>query len=810
MRLTSFISFFLWLATTLIGGTIIVLSGIYLYLTPKLPHLQELADIKMQTPLTVYSRDEQLIGVFGEKKRIPILAEDIPQPVFDAFLAAEDDRFYDHAGVDIRGLLRAVVQLVATGQIQGGGSTITMQVARNIYLHRGQTFTRKFSEILLALRIEEQLSKDEIFQLYVNKIFLGKRAYGIQAAAEVYYGKTIDELSLAQIAMIAGLPKGPSIFNPIVNPERALVRRNWILNRMYGLNKITKDQLTEALAEPVTAAEHDVNLDLNAPYIAHMAREEAVRLFGNEYDEAGYKIYTTIDSKLQEQAQHAVKVGLNTFDSRKGYRGPEASLAELSLDDPEIWVDALSQFKTISGKQPAVVTKVEQYTLEALDKQGNPTHLDYSKRMKELRPYLSEDRIGSTPVSLSEVFAVGDVIRLNSDLTGITQVPDAQAALVSVEPQTGKILALVGGYNFLQSNFNRATQAIRQPGSSFKPLIYSAALSEGFSPATLINDAPVVLSDSGSENIWRPTNDAGKFNGPTRLRQALYQSRNMVSARLVLEMGVDKVRTYISKFGFNRSDLPRAVSISLGSYATTPLKMAEAYAAIANGGYHIEPYMIDRIEDSLGNVVYQSEKPFVCDEACILEQAQAQEDAFLSLTDLIEIEETEASTDAQHAEQIIDPKVAFLIDSMMKDVINRGTGRRARVLKRSDIAGKTGTTNGPVDAWFSGYQREVATVVWVGYDDLTKLGSREYGGSAALPIWIDFMREALKDKPVYKSEIPDGIVSVRIDNETGLRTSSRENSSYEYFRRENIPERAQEADKTTPTGDEDSLLDIFN
>ncbi len=804
MYLKSFITFFFWLATTLIGGTIIACAGVYLYLTPKLPQLQELSDIQMQTPLTVYSADNQLIGTFGEKKRTPILAEDIPPLVYDAVLAAEDDRFFQHSGVDIKGLLRAVYQLVTTGEIQGGGSTITMQVARNIYLHRGQTFTRKFSEILLSLKIEQQLTKSEIFQLYVNKIFLGKRAYGIGAAAEVYYGKPLDELNLAQIAMIAGLPKGPSIFNPIVNPERAVLRRNWILGRMLSLNMINRTDYEYAVSQPVTAREHGAHLDLDAPYISHMAREQAIELFGDRYDEDGYKVFTTIDSALQREAQQAIQKGLDAFDSRKGYRGPEASLADIS-SDVDTWVTTLGEFKILGNKHPAVITQVFERSLVVRTRDNKELNLDYTDRMSDLRLFINEDQRSATPLSLFELFAPGDVIRLTPTLDTITQIPAVQGALISVRPQTGEIISLVGGYSFLQSNFNRVTQAVRQPGSSFKPLIYSAALDAGFTPASLINDAPIVLEDEGSENIWRPTNDAGRFNGPTRLRQALYQSRNMVSARLVLELGVDDVRDFVSRYGFNRSDLPRAVSISLGSYATTPLKMAEAYSVLANGGFHIEPYLITRIEDSLGRVVWQPERLIVCDTQCIDDLATPHEDTFLSLSDLLNT----SSEPQGYAPRVIDERVSFLIDSMLKDVIRRGTGRRARVLDRPDIAGKTGTTNGPVDAWFSGYQHTVATSVWVGYDDLTKLGSREYGGSAALPIWIDFMRAALDKTPIYDTDIPDGVVSVRVDNDTGLRTDSRNNSSMEYFRRENIP-RKDSSHSSNNQNNQDDILDIFN
>ncbi|WP_298633161.1 PBP1A family penicillin-binding protein [uncultured Umboniibacter sp.] len=797
-------------------------AGIYLYLSPKLPPLQELNDIQMQTPLMVYSRDNKLIGVFGQQKRIPILAEDIPEVVVKAFLAAEDDRFFEHSGVDYRGIARAVLQLASTGEIQGGGSTITMQVARNIYLHRGQTFTRKFSEILLSYQIEQQLSKDEIFQLYVNKIFLGKRAYGIEAAAEVYYGKHIEELNLAQVAMIAGLPKGPSIFNPIVNPERALIRRDWILGRMLELDYINATAYNEAIAQPVTASIHDVVVDVQAPYIAEIARQFAEETYGSSYQSSGYRIYTTIDSELQQVAQQSVIDGLDEFDSRKGYRGPETSFNQWSPDNPapadwepnsELWAAQLADMRQVGGKIPAAILSLDDGTINLITGSGEQIALDYRDDLSDFRRYISEDLRGNTPVSLAEVFAVGDVVRLNEAQNAIVQIPDAQAALVSISPNDGSVRALVGGYDYFLSKFNRALEAVRQPGSSFKPLIYTAALESGMTAATMINDSPVVIADVGGENIWRPTNDGGRFSGPIRLREALYRSRNMVSIRLVQQMGVNPTRSFLARFGFERRDLPAVASIALGSYATTPLKMAESYAVLANGGYHVQPFVIDRIEDRSGRTIFEHPRVVVCDTECERQRVQAQsteEDVeALSLSDF-SIDDGKVSTDAP---RVVDERANFILDSILKDVIQRGTGRRARVLERPDIGGKTGTTNGPVDAWFSGYQRNVTTSVWVGYDSAQKLGSNEYGGSAALPIWINYMRAALQDEPVYERSIPDGVVSVRINPENGLRSHDNQNSVQEYFRREFLPEYESNAIQDIYQSDETQqsrdLEDIF-
>jgi len=764
-------------------------AGIYLYLTPKLPPLQELNDIRMQTPLTVYASDGSLIGSFGEQKRIPVTADEIPDDFVNAFLAAEDDRFFEHSGVDFSGLARAVIGLVTTGEIQGGGSTITMQVARNIYLHRGQTFTRKFSEILLSFQIERQLSKDEIFQLYVNKIFLGKRAYGIQAAADVYYGTTIDQLSLSQMAMIAGLPKGPSTNNPIVNPTRALERRNWVLRRMYSLNMISREELDNAINEPLTATTHETHLDLNAPYVAEMARLFAIDRYGSDYSTLGYRIYTTINSDWQSAANDALASGLSAFDLRKGYRGPEVDASELlseqmTLGQLESFIDQqinrVENTPAVGGRVPAVITDITDNILTVQVNRDTELTLDYSERLDELRPYIDEDQIGRTPTSLSEVFVIGDIIRLDTTFDSITQIPDIQGALVSIDPNNGAIRSLVGG---LTSDYNRVTRATRQPGSSFKPFIYAAGIDSGMTPATLINDSPVVVPDG--ETIWRPTNDGGRFNGPTRLRQALYQSRNMVSVRIVQELGLNHIRNYLSDLGFNRAELSRTgLSISLGAQGQTPLKMAELYAMLANGGYRVNHYFVDRVEDAFGRVIYQHDGTAVCDAQCVsIREHSFNEDA-LSLDELFDAEVVH-----NDAPRVMDEQVNFLLDDILKDVINKGTGRRARALERSDLAGKTGTTNGPTDAWFSGYQRNLATVVWVGYDDAERrLGNREYGGSAALPIWIDYMRAALSEEPIYHRDVPDGIVAVRINPENGLRTQERSSSILEYFRRDNLPD----------------------
>lgn len=793
MSIRSLVKFAGYSTLAIIGGGTMAAAGIYLYLTPKLPEVLDINDVQMQTPVTIYTSDNKLMGSFGEKKRIPIQAQDIPQNVFNAFLAAEDNRFYSHHGVDPKGLLRAVFQLVTTGAIQGGGSTITMQVARNIYLSLEQTFTRKFSEILLAIKMENQLSKDQIFQLYVNKIFLGKRAYGIQAAAEVYYGKDIRDLDLAQIAMIAGLPKGPSIYNPIVNPDRAIERRDWILGRMRELGYISTEQFRDAIVQPVTASVHEQVLDLHAPYIAEMVRQYMVEHYGQDYDKKGYKVFTTINSTLQETAQQAIVKGIDSYTLRHGYKGAEAKVDD-PQSDPNEWISYIKSRPIVAHKTPVIVTKVENTSISVINRDGEIYDIDLTTQFKHLAPYINEDFRGRKPTSGKEVFSVGDIIRVKeSNPQQITQLPTAESALVSLRPQDGAVQALVGGYAFTDSKYNRAIQAQRQPGSNIKPLLYTRALEWGMTAATLINDAPVVIKDDGNNNIWRPEN-SGNFNGPTRFRQALYQSRNMVSIRILQQIGIDNFRQSTQRFGLNPANIPHGYAIALGSYAMTPMQVATAYTVFANGGYRVEPYYIDKIQDAQGRTVYQANPLTVCDLTCgasdsILENS-------VSLDSLIE------ESKGRPAPRVVDKQTAYIMNSILRDVIRKGTGRKATVLKRSDIGGKTGTTNGPTDAWFSGFQHTNITSVWFGFDDMEKLGQHEYGGSAALPIWIDYMRVALKGVPIYRSVMPDGMVSVRIDKKTGLRSNQKKGTMMEVFKKENTPKEAS-------TNSESKIESIF-
>ncbi|KUJ82889.1 penicillin-binding protein 1A [Microbulbifer flavimaris] len=840
-----------WLALAGAAGAAMAFASIYLYLKPGLPSVETLRDIRLQTPLRVYSQDLKLIGEFGEKRRNPIGIEQTPEMFVKAILAAEDDGFYSHKGVSIKGLMRAASQLVQTGSIQSGGSTLTMQVARNFFLSREQRFVRKFNEILLSLEIERELSKDEILELYINKIFLGNRAYGFQAAAQVYYGRDIAELNLAQWAMMAGLPKAPSTYNPLANPSRALVRRNWILRRMLDLGYIDQADYKNSITAPVTARPHPRDLDMDAPYIAEMARKEAVELFGDSAYTDGYQVITTVDSRLQQAAQEALQRGLETYDGRHGYRGPEQRLDPELLQDSDQLVDLLNEIPVLGGLEPAVVTAVEPKKLQVQLGDRRVVEVPWENGLDTIRPFLSENSRGPRLKSADEMFAPGDVIRLrrvevdpqDENLVAeasseeaepprgadpfadpgepaapldepqvreewhLAQVPAAQGTLVSLAPEDGAIRALVGGYDFRQSHFNRATQAARQPGSNFKPFIYAAAIERGYTAASMMNDAPIIFEETNLQDVWRPENSSGTFLGPTRLRKALYMSRNLVSIRLLQALGIDYALDFTERFGFERSKLARNLTIALGSSALTPVEVARGYAAFANGGYRVEPYLVDRVLDVNGDAVYQALPLTVCRdcpepgaeelqrEPLDLEEVQMEAAAIEPTDEPVDLRTlhvspvySESGEQARpRAPRIMSPETAFIMDSMLKDVIKKGTGRKALAMKRGDIAGKTGTTNGPRDAWFSGYSPHLATSTWVGFDSNDELGKNEYGGSAALPIWIDFMTTALEGQPERHLPQPDDIVTVRINPNTGRRTSG--GGMFEVFRADRVPGR---------------------
>lgn len=780
------------------AGIVLMFSAAFLYLSPNLPSVDVLRDVQLQTPLRVYTQNGELIGEFGEMRRTPIKFADIPPLFIKAVLAAEDDSFYSHHGVDFKSLMRATSQLAASGHIQSGGSTITMQVARNYLLTYEKTFSRKFNEILLALQIERSLSKNEILELYVNKIFLGNRAYGIEAAAQVYYGKSIRELDLAELAMIAGIPKAPSSNNPIANPDRALQRRNWILGRMLGLNYISRMQYDAAIGQQVGASYHGAVVDLDAGYAAEMARQEMLERFGPKVYTEGYVAYTTLDGRLQRTADNAVAETLLAYSQRHGYRGPERRLkAAANGDDKSTWRRQVAALPVLGGLWPAAVLTVGERSFQAVLGNGQTALVEWENGLSDAARYADVDHRGRSPQQASDVVAVGDVVRLRKDGKGawqLQQLPAVQGALVSLNSDNGAILSLTGGFDFRQSKFNRVTQAARQPGSNFKPFIYTAALEHGFTPATIINDAPIVFQDDQMENAWRPVNDTGKFYGPTPLRQALFKSRNVVSIRVLHQLGIDTAINYVKRFGFDPAAMPRDLSLALGSLSATPMQIVRGFAVFANGGYRVEPYLIQRVLDRNGELVYEA-KPKVACGGCGPETVATNPDApnppstpTVTAPDATVALTTTGAPNAQMAPQVLDPRYAFIMDTMLRDVVRRGTGQSASTLGRNDLAGKTGTTNGPTDLWFTGYSGGIVTTTWVGFDQNTPLGRREYGATTALPMWMDFMKVALAGRPEREVKQPEGVVSLRIDPHTGLRARPDQSDAiFEYFTEETAP-----------------------
>jgi penicillin-binding protein 1A len=819
------------------------LIALYLYLEPKLPSIEGLSDIQLQVPLRIYSAEGGMIAEYGEKRRSPKAIEEIPLLLRQAFLAAEDDRFYEHPGVDYQGILRAAMVLLTTGERGQGGSTITMQLARNFYLSSEKTFARKLNEIFLALKIEQQLSKNQVLELYLNKIYLGNRAYGVAAAAQVYYGKPLDELNLAQLAMIAGLPKAPSRYNPVINPSRALIRRDYVLGRMLELGFISESDMRFAKAQPATAGYHESAADVSAPYVAEMVRAEISRQFGEEAYSRGLNVITTINGRLQEAANASVRHALLAYDMRHGYRGVEKqvdisdSLQE-GFESPEArWEAAIEDMDVVADMHPALVVQLEEQAARVYLKGGRLINLDW-EGLQWARPYIDRNTQGAEPELASDILQIGDIVRVyqQEGLWKLGQVPEVQGALTSVRSNDGAIQALVGGFDFYHSKFNRAVQARRQAGSSFKPFVYSAALEKGYTAATLINDAPVVFHDPVLEGTWRPENYSGKFYGPTRLRDALVKSRNLVSIRILRDIGVRYAKNFAERFGFDSDQLPHDLSLALGTGEFSPLQLSAGFAAFSNGGYRITPFYIQRIEDIQGNVLYEADPDVAC-VSCELEaqqerqaarQAIAQkqaEDALLQEA----LAEAGASPAARHesapqvpgqgqvnetaaavmteegslayrlprqAERALDERVVYIMNSIMQDVINHGTGRRARALGRTDLHGKTGTTNDQKDAWFNGFNHKLVTTVWVGFDQQqTSLGNYETGSKAALPMWVEFMREALKGMPETEMQRPDGLVNVRINADTGeLANDGDQNVVFEMFRSEYAP-RAVAADR---------------
>lgn len=836
LRLTRYA---LYLALTGIVLGCAAIGVAYWLISPRLPSVETLRDVRLQVPLRVYTADDKLIATFGETRRIPVAIENVPAKVKNAFLAAEDARFYDHPGFDVQGIFRAVWHLVRTGGDKGpGGSTITQQVARNFFLSPEQTYTRKISELFLALRIERALSKDEILSLYLNKIFLGHRAYGVGAAAEFYYGKTLDQLELGECAMLASLPKFPSTGNPLFNRKRAEERRNYVLQRMQENNFITEAEMKAAMAEPDKSYAHEPPIEVEAPYLAEMVRVEALDRLGADALTDGYNIRTTLDSRMQDAANQAVRNALIDYDRRHGYRGAEAHVDLAADATPEVYARELASFRPLAGLIPALVTETAKDHAQLYLADGQAVVLD-KKSVEWARPYQSESSRGAAPKSVDAVVKVGDIVRVargDEETWTLAQLPAAQAALVSLDPDDGAIRALVGGFSFGRSKFNRATQSARQPGSSFKPFLYAAAFEHGFTPASILNDAPLVFPDpSRPDGIWAPSNDDDKFEGPMRLREALVKSVNLISVRLLDAIGVRYAREFITRFGLPLEAMPENLSMSLGTASVAPLMMARGYSVFANGGMLVNPYFVASIRDRDGKDVYVAQPPRAC-RGCperLLDDARlARESASPALPNattaaapsssprFTPIGSANAATapvtatepgKPRLAPRTLDVRTAHLVSSLMRDVIRRGTGRAAMDLKRNDLAGKTGTTNDHRDAWFSGFNDQLVTSVWVGFDDFSSLGRGEFGAKAALPIWIDYMRVALDGKPETPFVPPPGISTARIDPATGYLASSDDSSAIlEIFKSEDIERlSAPPPDSAVDESHQGEAYDIF-
>lgn len=799
--------------------------GLYKYIEPQLPDVNTLKDIRLQTPMQVYSADGELIAQYGEKRRIPLTLEQMPPELIKAFVATEDSRFYEHHGVDPMGIFRALSVALVSGHASQGASTITQQLARNFFLSPERTLLRKIKEAFLAIRIEQLLTKDEILELYLNKIYLGYRAYGVGAAAQVYFGKSVDQLSLSEMAMIAGLPKAPSTFNPLYSPERALLRRNVVLGRMLDQHYITQQQYDETRETPLEARYHGPEIAFSAPYLSEMVRQEMVKRYGDNAYTEGYKVYTTVSRRLQQAAQNAVRNNVIAYDMRHGYRGPTQVLwkvGEPALDKTGI-LKALNDLPVYGPLFPAVVTSANSNEATALMKDGSTVALTL-EGVRWARAYKSDTLQGPTPKSVTQVLQAGQQIWVRKVDNGwwLAQVPDVNSALVSLNPDDGAVLALVGGFDFNQSMFNRATQALRQVGSNIKPFLYTAAMDRGLTLASILNDVPISRWDAGAGADWRPKNSPPVYDGPIRLRQGLGQSKNVVMVRAMRAMGVDYAAQYLQRFGFPAANIVRTESLALGAASFTPMQVARGYAVMANGGFLIDPYFIRKIENAQGEVLFEAKPKIACPQ-CNLPVVYGDTQKSLSLNEesvenvavsgqgqntavpqpgLAQVSpQPDQSAEQEYAPHVINTPLAFLIKSALNTNIFgepgwQGTGWRAsRDLKRNDIGGKTGTTNSSRDAWFSGYGPGTVTSVWIGFDDARRdlgrstasgalkdqISGYEGGAKSAQPAWDDYMKVALEGKPEQPLTPPEGIITVNIDRRTGKLANGSGNTRQEYF-----------------------------
>ena len=766
-----------WLFGASVCATSLGLASVFLYLDPQIPSTATYRHYRHETPLRIYSADGALIAEFGDRRLIPIKLGDVPQHFLDGLLNTEDKRFYRHNGIDFASLANDIAGMVLNPSVRTGASTITMQLAKVVSFTHEQIFIRKFKEMLLALKVEQELGKEQILELYVNRMAFGKHAYGVQAAAHTYYGKPVAELNLAQLAMLAGIIKRPEGGNPINGPDWALERRNLVLRRMLAQGSIEEAEYRRASAAPITAQVFRRGIDLPAPYPGEWVRQELFARYGPEIY-SGFVAHTTLDAKLQAAAQQAVRSGLLDYDRRHGYRGPEGriTLPDDTGDEPlDRWVAAaLADYTEANGLEPAVVLSVADREAEVMRASGATADIGWDG-LRWARPYIDVDSRGPTPKTAADILAPGDVVRIERSEDGawrLRQIPEIRGALVALDASTGGVRALVGGWNFHAHQFNHALQARRQPGSGFKPFVYSAALQNGVTPASVFLDAPLVFTDTGSETDYRPRNDDGVFAGPMPLRRALYRSRNLVSMRVMMRVGAPAIIDHVRRFGFATSELPRDTQLAIGggTMAFTPIDMARGYAALANGGFQVEPHIVSLVERRDGTVMLAPRYPQACDPCPVAADTGAA---------------------PMPAPRAIDERNAFIMHSMLRDVIRRGTGRRALTLNRNDIAGKTGTTDEAVDTWFNGYHPHLAVTTWVGFEDHSPTGKGEYGSKTPLSIWIDFMREALADVPEVDPLIPEGVVSVKVEPGSGrIAKPGDANAVFEYFFADQLPRQA--------------------
>jgi penicillin-binding protein 1A len=794
-------NYFRLVALVIMGVTGITLAAAYaficayVYLEPTLPTVAAMKNNELAVPLRVYTSSGELIAQIGEQRRNPVKYEQIPPIVREAFIAAEDDRFFEHHGFDWQGVLRALFVNVTSAERQGA-STITMQAARSAFFTQEQTVRRKLQEIFVTQRLEHDFSKEEILALYLNVIFFGQRSYGVAAAAETYFGKPLDKLTLSEAATLARVPQWPSRYNPITNPQGAAERRNYVLRRLREKTYITAEQETAAREEVVSAETHRALADVEAPYVAEMVRLEIERRFGKGAQDGGYKVYTTIDGRLQAAANHALRIGLIDYDRRHGWRGT-TNKVELSGNENVDALEALlDEYGGVGLLQPSIVLGVSDKQAQVYIKGQGTASIDWAG-LSWARRRVNELTLGPEPKNAAEVLARGDVVFVVHEKAdapaALAQLPEAESALIALDPNNGAILSLVGGFDYFSGNgrFNRVTMAHRQPGSGFKPFLYSAALAGNFTPASVILDAPITVDDPNAEEIWRPKNSGGGLNGPTRLREALVQSRNLVSIRLLREIGVKPVIDYVQNFGFTKQQLPNNLTLALGSMQATPLEVASGFAVFANGGFRVAPFYIDRIEGPGGQIVYTAEPTTVCAECGQpITAVSAAERAKSQVVSATVVPPTPLTTGARRIEpatQAISPQVNFLINDIMRDVITRGTGRRALALGRSDLRGKTGTTDYSVDTWFNGFNESLVASVWVGIDDNRPLGEGEEGARTAVPIWVDYMREALRGVPEKPRTMPDGIVEMKVNANTGGTDNADLAPMFEYFRADMLP-----------------------